>query len=347
VLTIASSYATMIRPNCTQKYCKLCHGGLKQIQQAGTDSARRRNIAIHNKQKLLAFRSTPFKSPSKKSKAPPQQRVGFLDLPSELRIEIYALCLAKANCHIYGLVEGGGYHPECCPTLAGTKFCLWASHRFPVAILLLNKAIYAEARQEIYRLIKFQLEPKSPAELRQIQYWLTKHPVRYATSLEIPFFVCPKSFKPTGIPLDRSQTPKMTRDHLVQLTRMISHMPNLRHLDIELFLSYQIRMQFLSPEKQDMMLCLLFLLRESLPTRIQLRVIVDREFYHNPRHTGTGVKQVNANIRLVESFLIRNEFQLLRGSVYSLGRQPKGFVWRLWGEKSELGHAGNRVELPP
>jgi hypothetical protein len=336
----------MIRARCTKSYCRRCHGNHQHIQNAGTSAARMRNIAIYNDQRLRDTQSPP-KSSAKKAKIRRDEGTGFLSLPRELRTQIYSLCLEPDRALINGSVEGGGYHPDS----FSRNFLLWASHRFPVAILLLCQAVNTEAKQEIYRLIKFRLEPDSPAQLSKVGYWLTKHPMHYTTSLEMPFYVCPRGLTDRGIPFRQNQKPKLIRDHVVSLSRMISHMPNLRQLDIGLFISNQVYMSHLSYEKQRMMFCLLFLLRDSLPERIQLRIIIDMDIsFEKPEYGGQSANPKNS--MLAESFLMKEGFKVLIGDARPLAVTRHVVSWRIWGEKREIipaiiqSHGGNGYWQP-
>jgi hypothetical protein len=329
----------MIRAKCTHSYCKLCHGDRQHIKNAGTASARSRNIAIYYDQQRKVLQSPSAKIPANKMNCP-KRGTQFLDLPTEIRLQIYASCLEKSNQCIFGSIEGGGDHADFRRPIGEIR--LWASHRFPVSILLANKAICKEARQEIYRLINFRLESQSPAELKQVQYWLTKHPLRYATSFEIPIFVCPSGLSPFGFTFRANRNPKMTRDHIVCLARMISHMPNLRYLDIELSITREIKIQRLSHKRQHIMLSLLFLLRELVPTKVQLRLVADR-FLHPNKLDHPVARQNNVNIELAELFLTKERFQILKSSGPQLGVGYTSRMWRIWGEKPEFTHIGERA----
>lgn len=143
----------MIPAICTKSYCKLCHGDRPQIKDATTEAARSRNIAIYydQKQKMLQSSTSKLaasKAPASSTKLP---GTGFLDLPPEIRIQVYGLCLVDANQCIVGAVEGGGMYPDFSQN--DGDFRLWVDHRFSTTLLLANKFIYMEAREELYRLI--------------------------------------------------------------------------------------------------------------------------------------------------------------------------------------------------
>jgi hypothetical protein len=163
----------MKRAKCVE-FCPLCHGDRTPYNLKNHDTtkaSRLRNIAIFNEQRARGLPIATRKSILKKEKTAPRQGAGFLDLPAEIRIQIYTPCLQKSTRYIYGHIEGGGYHKEyAAGSYHARKLNVWADDRFLIAVFLLNKAVYAEAQAEIYKLISFVLETRTSKQMPYIHY---------------------------------------------------------------------------------------------------------------------------------------------------------------------------------
>lgn len=195
-----------------ERCCRLCHchDPLHQCHKSRvttysspTKASIGRQITLRDEQKAKRFliRNSP---PIERAVAT-RQGLGCLDLPPELRIQIYAYCVeAKAPkdsqlgplpwCHINRTRKVGGERAKRIDE--EMDLSLFAGHTFPPSILQLNKMIYNEAIQEIYKIIRITIRPRTLEIMQCIRYWLTKHPVRYTTCLEIPFNIHPRTNSP-------------------------------------------------------------------------------------------------------------------------------------------------------
>jgi hypothetical protein len=276
---------------------------------------------------LRAITTIPSRSPSSKSELARQQfrdknekltprRPGkgatFFDLPFELRLQIYAACLTPGFNGVarilWGWIKGGGHHYE-----YGRGFhnlYLYADCKFPLHLLLICKAISKEARIEIYRMIRFKINAPDSAHVPQALYWLTTHPLRFTSHLEIPF----------GINIMRrpSKAAQLKKQDVTLLARAIAAMPYLRILEIPLIFHSEAgyfwspnprAMRSLSKKCLDNIFEPLFRLRKILPRRAQLRI--DAEFAssdHSTYHTGPNKGLTEEKKETLITFLKDNGF---------------------------------------
>jgi hypothetical protein len=143
----------------------------------------------------------------------PRARSGFPDLPVEVRLQIYQLCiqLPLGEIPIHAWYKGGGqrrldgddhlkkkkrvfkyFSPE--QRKQNDGFYIFASHSFPAALLRVNSNTYAEAREELYRGIHFRVEGRLPQfHIPILEYWLAEHPMRFSRhmSFTVDFAVNP------------------------------------------------------------------------------------------------------------------------------------------------------------
>jgi hypothetical protein len=101
---------------------------------------------------------------------------------------------------------------------------------------MLNKRINAEATREIYQNITFHVAGMIPAHhLPQLKYWLTTHPMRFTTTLQLPMSILFGGTRRSDLMrFLRSKT--LVLEYMKQLATMISKMPHLKNLHIILTL---------------------------------------------------------------------------------------------------------------
>ena len=174
-------------PYCTGRLCKLCHRDFKAKieRRAGKVPC----FAKPTKATIRREIATRLASPRKLAPRPAVSRtkVGFEDLPVEIRLQVYRSCLrSDPGTLLMGWVKGGGLHADAQMPVYERRLYIRPSHAFPRQVLQLNRRIHGEARREIYKNISFNfmiswLEPQLP----QIRYWLTQHPLRFAKQIEL------------------------------------------------------------------------------------------------------------------------------------------------------------------
>jgi hypothetical protein len=302
------------RSNCTSSPCKICHGDLAyRMTPKGsprfaraTESATRRAIASSScrpgENKSEAARQKSKEKNEKSSRKWTVKDSRFLNLPIELRYQIYANCLTyddhlKSPRVISGWVEGGGrWHPDY--TCRYPRTYLYAQKKFPVQLLLICKTITREAREEIYRLNQFRIDAPSPAHIVQLRYWLGKHPIRFTSHLTIPF----------GINLGRNEDErtKLRKHNVIWLARTIKTMPRLVELNIPLLIhanAYSALRSLLKKGIQEIFASLIQL-ANIVTGKIQLRVDVVFQFsLHQFQRGGPFVPFSEDQKNVLRSFL--------------------------------------------
>lgn len=223
---------------CKANFCELCHDQfMSTFQDAHKYAPRYAQPTAATVRRVIAIRLTrPRKSASPPLRA--NQKHSFEALPAEIRLQIYRTCLRPPShpsqiVSICGWTKGGGLHADRNPYLTDRYrplMRLRASHSFPRALLMLNKRIYAEAIREIYRMIVFQLAGTTPSKhLSQLKWWLTAHPLRLATCIELPMRVL------SGIALPNTlRKTTLTISDLKELAALLAGMPNLKQLNVML-----------------------------------------------------------------------------------------------------------------
>lgn len=125
-------------------------------------------------------------------------------------------------------------------------------------------------------------------------------------------FLCPSGYAPDGLPFRESHMPRFAWGHAVCLAKMISHMPNLRHLDMELSVTSQIRRQRLSLQRMEMVFKVLILLWELVPPKVQFRVVV--KCFGTTLNRDPVTAQIVTSLKAAESFLSKNNITVVRNS---------------------------------
>jgi hypothetical protein len=264
----------VVRAKCTSTPCKHCHGDiLERTAPTGspkfsksTGSSNRRAISsipsrIQGNKSEFARQQSKNKHEQTSKKTWFVRGFSFLRLPFELRAKIYAFCLTlEVNRLLRGWVEGGGFHPDH-ERRFWDNIHLFSNAKFPVELLLICKTISIEAKEEIYRLIHFQVNVPSPFYLSHLFYWLRKHPVRFTTNLEIPFglFLSTKPSRPK----------QLNSNQIVLLAKTIKTMPNLRILDLRLVIYNSCATRSLSTIVLQRIFRHLLLLRETIIDKVQ------------------------------------------------------------------------------
>lgn len=223
---------------CKANFCELCHDQfMSTFQDTHRNAPRYAQPTEATVRRVIATRlSSPRKSVS--LPLPTKQKHSFEALPAEIRLQIYRACLRppshpSQNVSICGWTKGGGLHADRNPYLTDRYRPLMkirASHGFPRALLMLNKRIYSEAIREIYGMILFQLAGTTPSKhIPQLKWWLTTHPMRLATCIELPMRV----LSGIGLPNTLRKT-TLTISDLKDLAAFLSGMPNLKQLNVML-----------------------------------------------------------------------------------------------------------------
>jgi hypothetical protein len=279
--------------SCRKHTCSLCHQGLaKELDFPRSYVARYRRPTSSSLMRAVASKPSP--SYSKKATREVPSALGtpittassrLLDLPAELRIQIYAFCVSevsesssKAMCR---WVRGVGYSalkPNFGEWLTANHmrhrqpFCLWADRHFRASLLLTCKTIYHEALPEMYRQIHFQFAPSSISEFNLVRYWLTKHPLQFTATLEIHF-----ALKLYPLPLKKEY--KLSEKEIEQLGQILANMPYLRSLDLLIALHTRVNRIFCSLENQPHAQTILarrfaglLALRDTIPSNITVSV---------------------------------------------------------------------------
>ncbi|KIW07316.1 uncharacterized protein PV09_02166 [Verruconis gallopava] len=225
-------------PVCSGRLCSFCHGEFetqyrKQFANVPsyarpTAAATRRAIAIYNQTRTRSSIPSTY-SPAK---------LGFEDLPAEIRLQIYRSCLQEPNIRslnvlISAWVRGGGFHADRKLSRYSPLMHIHASHSFPRNLLALNKRIHREALLELYKNIRFRIAASVVStHIPQLRYWLTLHPMRLTSVLEIPltiriwrqlrFVECEES----------TRAKVLTVGHMRELASTFARMPNLKQVNI-------------------------------------------------------------------------------------------------------------------
>jgi hypothetical protein len=238
-------------PICKKNLCRICHADTyeqMQKEDASTLPGYMRTTSL-SRNRLIA---RAIESPKKRALPFPLRLngLGIMRLPLEVRLQIYRDCIHDCDSgvtRICGWVKGGGLHAD--DRLdkydkTSNALILYASQRFTATILRLSKAIYAEARDEIYRDIRFRIEAKVPHKhLPQVNYWLTEHPMRFMRHLSImmafPLGSLPSNTSSsTGSDLfAKGQRRVLSIDDMQLLGKMLHKMPNMRRAEIFLRLN--------------------------------------------------------------------------------------------------------------
>lgn len=242
-------------PVCRKDLCKICHGDLEEQLTGGKDSPNytklTRAVVLRAIETRLKYPRPP--TPSKKLDHITTPRLKFEDLPTEIRLQIYRDCLfQRANGSGYfidGWVKGGfkhrrgnerrtssncdGHGSPRWPTMHGG---FEADSRFHTQVFCLNKRIYAEAREEVYRNINIRMRsPYTNAVDGMLKYWFGEHSMRFITRLEVPFYITSMAWR---LNRPHQDARMLTQQKLRGFARISAQIPNLNRLDVMLLVQY-------------------------------------------------------------------------------------------------------------
>lgn len=128
------------------------------------------------------------------------KKPSFLDLPKEIRLSIYPMCIENPpedGKGIISCIEGGASHSEASPPdfLEGSKqfpsFLLDVFGIVPFGLLACNRQIHAEATEEIHRQLCVDVDFQNwrPNYTLRLQYWFQDNPLRYVRELNVRDFL--------------------------------------------------------------------------------------------------------------------------------------------------------------
>jgi hypothetical protein len=334
----------MIYARCTKTLCKICHGHLlDRLVASGNHNYADMTASFLSRAKA----STPFRNNANRSEIARQQlrkkvfpsgsrpkpkRNNFLSLPSEIRVAVYAECMTTSDdadgTLIYGWIEGGGQHPDFPIPCIARCLTLYADRRFPTQLLVLCKAIYKEAKLELYRNISVKMIPPAPNYTPQVNYWLKEHPIRFTQHLSIPFKVnLFKGFR--GV--------KLSKEEATALGIAIGRMPHLLQLDLVIILDgvYEWRIPTikvqLTKQKMTRLFSSILSMKAAIPQkRIRIRFDIRLPKYSSsPWSPSVPVRGLEI-ISIVKAFLASNDVVCTNESIY---KQYKGSmsVDDVWG----------------
>lgn len=168
-----------------------------------------------------------------------------MKLPVEVRLQIYRNCVEYRNgkgVMIRGWFKGGGHHAD--DELHGAggfvkRLHIYASHGFYASVLRLNRTVYHEARDEVYRGIGFHVEGKIPqVHLTQLRYWLNEHLMRFARHVTFTLdFPLGAGFDGARGTETRGQRSLITSSEIQSLAKILAKMPNLKIITLLLRLN--------------------------------------------------------------------------------------------------------------
>jgi hypothetical protein len=280
---------------CASISCKVCYA--KYLRKVGaedgaklyarpTSASLRRHIA--SEQSSTAYKTPPVLKETALSK--------FELLPAEIRLQIYRECLisTRSPIAIAGWRKGGGRHIGSGVGHIRTNF--FASSRFHVPLLLLNKRIYGEVLPEIYQQIDVRLHQGTVTVLTrpQMEYWFTRHPFRFTSQLSMTLAIV--SSPSTSI--HRRDPwgwiiPKL--EQWRQFVQIWSRMPTLRDVKITLELYQDHRKSPLVFMEYNNALWRrkLKLLREVLPAAVRISISI--KFSHGICDVSLRFEQTEMN----------------------------------------------------
>lgn len=177
-------------PFCKKNFCNICHAHAQYLILEQNSGPGYKKPTSLSRSRLI---QTAMERPRKRSMSIPIRRTGpgMMSLAVEVRLQIYRDCIRddeNGEVKIHGWYKGGGLHADHRNTVKRklNGLFIYASHRFTAGILCLNKTIYAEARDEIFRNIRFRIEAKVPTiDVPQLKYWLTENPMRFTKHISV------------------------------------------------------------------------------------------------------------------------------------------------------------------
>ena len=180
-------------PRCTKNFCEICHAKTFRYFRTLESGPRhlRPNMLVKNRLIRCALQNEPHLRRRTAVLRTQQQDVGFLRLPTEVRLNVYRYCIqwSELKVRIRGWYKGGGPHAD--DMIDGSHInsvhrLFMFAHRFTLPILLLNKLIKREAEAEIFGHLIPRVEAKnSEAHLAQLHYWFTESPFRLSQRVQI------------------------------------------------------------------------------------------------------------------------------------------------------------------
>jgi len=184
------------RADCRRDFCRFCH---RDIPSDVFLSSGYLGNTVASKARLLETiraknaRSNSTQGSHKHGKKPSlskaRRRSPFLELPLEVRLCIYRLCVEEnssvSSRSLCAWLEGGAWHPNNPPGTRWQVMDLYVYSHVPANLLAVSRQINQEATREVYRQTSVYMTLPIPVNSKIFAYWFGKHPLRFTKQLTI------------------------------------------------------------------------------------------------------------------------------------------------------------------